>query len=94
MSASPFQVAARTVLAIGGGYLASSSAMVIFCLLLGSAGVARADVVTLSILLVFVLYACLVLWVFAARVLWLPVMVFSLLVASSYVLMSFSGHGG
>ncbi|MFT8558823.1 MAG: hypothetical protein ABF719_02990 [Acetobacter sp.] len=93
MSASSFQVAARTIIAIGGGYLASSSAMAIFCLLLVSAGLARADAVTLGILLVFVLYLCLLIWSFAVSALWRPITVFSLLIVSDYGLAFFIGHG-
>lgn len=94
MRASSFQVAARTVIAVGGGYLASSSAMAIFCILLVSAGFTRADAVTLGILLVFVLYLCLVLWVFVVSALWRPITVFSLLIVCNYGLASFIGHGG
>lgn len=94
MSASSFRVAARTAVAIGGGYFASSSAMAIFCLLLVRAGVVRTDVATLGILLVFVLYLCLILWVFAARVLWPPITVFSVLIITDHVLAFFTGHGG
>ncbi|MEW9297958.1 MULTISPECIES: hypothetical protein [Acetobacter] len=52
------------------------------------------DAVTLGIMLVFVLYLCLGLWVFAATALWQPVAVFSVLIAASYGLTSFIGHGG
>lgn len=88
------KVVVRILLAIGGGYLASSSAMAIFCLLLVTLGMPRADAVTLGIMLVFALYLCLLLWVFAAHALWRPAAVFSLLIASSYGLAVFVGHGG
>lgn len=94
MFRSLLEVAARVFLAVGGGYFASSSAMAIFCLLLVSSGVPRVDAVTLGIMLVFVLYLCLGLWVFAATALWQPVAVFSVLIAASYGLTSFIGHGG
>lgn len=94
MLASSLQVAARTVIAVGGGYLASSSAMMIFCMLLVALGLSRTEAVTLGILLVFVLYLCLVLWTFAERSLWRPVKLFSLFIASGYGLTFFVGHGG
>lgn len=84
----------RILLATGGGYFASSSAMAIFCLLLVTLGMPRADAVTLGIILVFAFYLCLILWVFAARALWRPVAVLSLLIASGYGLTAFVGHGG
>ncbi|ARW11582.1 hypothetical protein S101447_02544 [Acetobacter ascendens] len=94
MSGSRLEVATRILLAVGGGYFASSSAMAMFCLLLVSSGVPRMDAVTLGIMLVFVLYLCLGLWVFAASALWRPVAVFSLLITAGYGVTSLMGHGG
>lgn len=94
MSGSGVRTVARIVLAAAGGYLASSSVMAIFCLLLAMSGMPRADAVTLGIILVFVFYLCLVLWVFAERTLWRPFAALLALGIFGYALAFFLGHGG
>ena len=55
-------VAARTVAAIGGGYVLTSIAVALLALALP---LPRADAVTIATLLSFVVYTCVILWVFA-----------------------------
>ena len=55
-------VAARTVAAIGGGYVLTSIASALIALALP---LPRADAVTIATLLSFVVYTCVILWVFA-----------------------------
>lgn len=60
-------VAARAVAAIIGGYALSAAATAFLALLLPKLSFSRADAVTAATLLSFTIYACAVLWVFAAR---------------------------
>lgn len=66
MTSTPWRyrggVAARTVAAIGGGYVLTS---IIIALLALALPLPRADAVTIATLLSFVVYTCVVLWVFA-----------------------------
>lgn len=55
-------VAARAAAAIGGGYLLSSTSMALLARLLP---LPRADAVILATMLAFVVYTCVVIWVFA-----------------------------
>lgn len=55
-------VAARTVAAIGGGYVLTSIAIALLALALP---LPRADAVTIATLLSFMVYTCVILWVFA-----------------------------
>ena len=55
-------VTARAVAAIGGGYVFTSIASALIALALP---MARADAVTIATLLSFVIYTCIILWVFA-----------------------------
>ena len=57
-------VTARAVAAIAGGYLLSALAGALIALALP---LARADAVTIATLLSFVIYPCVILWVFATR---------------------------
>ena len=84
---------ARVGLAIGGGYLASASVLVLLCMMLAALGMPRAEAATLGMLLVFVVYLCFLLWVFASATLWRPFVVFFLLTVSGYGLTAFMGHG-
>lgn len=93
MSSSWLKVVARILLAVGGGYFASSAVMEIFCFLLVALGMSRSDAVTLGIMLVFVLYLCLLLWVFAETTLWRSAAMFLLLIVCGYGVSSFVGHG-
>ncbi|MCC2957519.1 iron transporter [Massilia sp. IC2-477] len=56
-------VAARALAAIGGGYLLSSTGSYLLARLLP---LHRADAVTLATMLAFMVYPCVVMWVFAA----------------------------
>ncbi|MFT8931900.1 MAG: hypothetical protein ABF976_09445 [Acetobacter syzygii] len=94
MSQSALRVVARIFLATGGGYLASSAVMALFSFTLVAMGMPRADAVTLGLLLVFIVYLCLGLWVFAARALWRPAALFAVLVIASYGVIAVFGHGG
>ena len=58
-------VAARSVLAAGGGYLLAASWSVCLSLLFQQTGMTRMDAVTAATMLSFVVYACAALWVFA-----------------------------
>jgi hypothetical protein len=59
-------VTARTVAAIGGGYVVTSSASALFALARAAVfHMSRADAVTIATLLSFVIYTCVILWVFA-----------------------------
>lgn len=63
-------VAARVVAAIAGGYALAAAATALLALLLPRLSVlsmSRADAVVAATLLSFTIYACAVLWVFAAR---------------------------
>lgn len=60
-------IASRTLAAVLGGYLASSSASALLALALPAMGVTRADAVINATLLSFALLTCAVLWAFAAR---------------------------
>jgi hypothetical protein len=61
-------VGSRALAAIGGGYLLATAASALLALLLPRvSGTARADAVIGATLLSFAIYACAVLWVFAAR---------------------------
>ena len=55
-------VAARTIAAIGGGYMLTSIARALIAIALP---LPRADAVTIATLLSFVVYTCVILWVFA-----------------------------
>lgn len=55
-------VAARAVAAIGGGYVLTAIASSLIALALP---LPRADAVTIATLLSFVVYTCVILWVFA-----------------------------
>lgn len=55
-------VAARTLAAIGGGYLLTAIASALIAIALP---LPRADAVTIATLLSFVVYTCVILWVFA-----------------------------
>jgi len=55
-------VAARAVAAIGGGYVLTATASALVALALP---LPRADAVTIATLLSFVVYTCVILWVFA-----------------------------
>lgn len=55
-------VAARAVAAIGGGYVLTAIASALIAVALP---LPRADAVTLATLLSFVVYTCVILWVFA-----------------------------
>lgn len=55
-------VLARTVAAIGGGYVLTS---IVIALLALALPLPRADAATIATLLSFVVYTCIVLWVFA-----------------------------
>lgn len=55
-------VAARVVAAIGGGYVLTAIASALIAIALP---LPRADAVTLATLLSFVVYTCVILWVFA-----------------------------
>ena len=57
-------VAARTVAAIAGGYVLTSIASALVAVALP---LPRADAVTIATLLSFVIYTCVILWVFATR---------------------------
>jgi len=57
-------VAARAVAAIGGGYVLTS---IVIALLALALPLPRADAVTIATLLSFVVYTCVILWVFATR---------------------------
>lgn len=58
-------VASRVVAAVGGGYAVSAACAAALGLVAHRAGMTRADAVTLSTMLSFVVYAVAVLWVFA-----------------------------
>jgi hypothetical protein len=60
-------VGARAVAAIVGGYLLAAAATGFQALLLPALSLSRADAVMASTLFSFTVYACAVLWVFAAR---------------------------
>ena len=55
-------VAARTLAAIGGGYVLTSIASALLAIALP---LPRADAVSIATLLSFVIYTCIILWVFA-----------------------------
>ena len=55
-------VAARTLAAIGGGYVLTSIASALIAIALP---LPRADAVSIATLLSFVVYTCVILWVFA-----------------------------
>lgn len=57
-------VAARTVAAIGGGYLLTAVAMAVLALLLP---LPRADAAVIGTMLSFAVYACAAMWAFASR---------------------------
>jgi len=57
-------VTARAVAAIGGGYVLAALAGALIALALP---LPRADAVTIATLLAFVIYPCVILWVFATR---------------------------
>lgn len=57
-------VAMRAVVAIGGGYVLTAIASSLIALALP---LPRADAVTIATLLSFVVYTCVILWVFATR---------------------------
>ena len=59
-------VTSRAIAAIGGGYLLTSIASALLALAFGST-LPRADAVTIATLLAFVIYPCVILWVFATR---------------------------
>lgn len=58
-------VAARSVLAAGGGYVLAASWSICMSLLFQRTGMARMDAVTAATMLSFLVYACAALWVFA-----------------------------
>lgn len=94
MMPSGLKTSGRVLLAVAGGYFASSALLAMFCILLVALGMPRAEAVTLGLMLAFVFYLCLILWVFSARVLWRPLLVFSLLIVCGYGITVFIGHGG
>jgi len=55
-------VAARTLAAVGGGYVLTSIASALLAIALP---LPRADAVSIATLLSFVIYTCIILWVFA-----------------------------
>lgn len=57
-------VAARTVAAVGGGYLLTAIASSLLATLLP---MPRADATIIATMLSFAIYACAVIWVFASR---------------------------
>ena len=57
-------VTARAVAAIGGGYVLAALGGALIALALP---LPRADAVTIATLLAFVIYPCVILWVFATR---------------------------
>lgn len=60
-------VASRAVAAIGGGYLLAAAATTVLSLVLP---LSRAEAVVTATLLSFLVYACAVIWVFAAATAW------------------------
>lgn len=58
-------IAARSVLAIFGGYALAASFAACCGLLLARAGMARVDAVTSANMLSFIVYACAAIWIFA-----------------------------
>ena len=88
---SSLGVTLRTAFAVGGGYLAASSAFGSFCTLSVVAGMRRSEAVALGTMLVFVLYLTLILWVFAVGALWRPCFVFMLIIAVGYITAFYSG---
>lgn len=59
-------IISRIIVAIGGGYFASSGGLALSCILFVRLGVARSEAVAAGTMLVFVLYLTLILWVFAS----------------------------
>jgi hypothetical protein len=59
-----WEVTARAIAAIFGGYLLTATATTLMAVLLP---VSRADAVIIGTMLSFALYACAVMWVFAVR---------------------------
>lgn len=84
---------ARILLALGGGYWASSASFALLARVLTACGMPRVDAVTLGMMLVFILYLCLILWVFAARRVWLPFWVFCGLIAAGHMAPFFFTQG-
>lgn len=60
-------VASRAVAAIGGGYLLAAAATTVLSLVLP---LSRSEAVVTATLLSFLVYACAVIWVFAAATAW------------------------
>lgn len=60
-------VAARATAAIGGGYALAALSTAVLALLLP---LAKADAVLTATMLSFAIYACAVIWVFAAKTAW------------------------
>lgn len=61
-------IALRTLAAILGGYALTAAATTLLGVLLAAlSGASRADAATIATMLSFLIYACAVLWAFAAR---------------------------
>lgn len=93
MPRSGFETCARVVCATAGSYFAASSSFMIFCILLVHLGMRQVEAVTLGMILVFVLYLCFILWVFASSTLWRPAGLFAFLIMAGYGPVLFRGYG-
>lgn len=79
------KTAGRILLAVGGGYWATSSSFALMACLMVACGLPRVEAVTLGMMLAFILYLCLILWVFAVRRIGYPFVVFACLIAMEHV---------
>lgn len=61
-----FQVLARVILALCGGYFAASAILALLCRFLVVSGMNRSETVLLGEMMVFIVYLLLILWAFSA----------------------------
>ncbi|GBR09376.1 hypothetical protein [Gluconobacter frateurii] len=93
MSRSRSGVVARVLLATGGAYFVTSSTLAAFCIVLFASGMSRVNAVALGTMLGFILYLCLILWVFSSRRPWQVLAIFVLVIASENCMIFVIGHG-
>ena len=93
MRRSGLGVVARVLLATGGAYVVTSSTLAAFCIVLFASGVPRVDAVAMGTMLGFILYLCLILWVFSSRKPWQVLAIFVLVIASENCMTFVIGHG-
>ena len=93
MAQSGLKTTGRIILALGGGYWATSASFVLFAFLMIACGLPRVEATTLSMMLAFLLYPCLIMWVFGARRIGHPFVVFCALIVAGHIAPFFFSQG-